>query len=82
MPTDYPEEKWLQLHHIILSHQETLELGAVVRPATLEASIVAMVDKSSSFIRQFHTAKKVAKESGKEFSDYQKWIGSQVYVGE
>ncbi len=43
----------MQVIHIILSHHTELEYGAVVRPATIEASIVAQADMASSTVKQF-----------------------------
>jgi 3'-5' exoribonuclease len=80
LPKNFPEQLWDKLGHIILSHQGTLELGSPIKPATIEAEIVHMADYSSSWIRQFQRAIHLGEGKDEGFSDYQKWIGTQVYL--
>lgn len=51
----YPETATL-LGHIILSHHGTLEYGAAVKPAFLEAYIVSVADKMSADMDMFSKA--------------------------
>lgn len=82
LPGKFPKKTWMLLEHIILSHHTELSFGAVVKPATIEAAIVASVDQASTHVRQFQKAIKLGKtKEGEEFSEYQKWIGTQVYLG-
>ncbi|MCC7304146.1 HD domain-containing protein [bacterium] len=53
IPKDFPEQKRMEIEHIILSHHREIEFGAAIRPATLEAIIVAMADDTSSKVRIF-----------------------------
>ncbi|HKJ66659.1 MAG TPA: HD domain-containing protein [bacterium] len=52
---DFPDDLLLQLEHIILSHQESLESGAARRPASPEALAVAMLDRFDTTYQQFLT---------------------------
>jgi 3'-5' exoribonuclease len=81
LPEDFPDKLWMKLNHIILSHHDELEYGAVVRPQTLEASIVSVADKASSTVRQFQKALEESEGNDSDFTDYQKWIGVKVYKG-
>ncbi len=79
LPKDFDEELKLQLIHIILSHHHELEYGAVVRPATIEAAIVAMADYASSQVRQFQKAIVSNKPDDLGFGEYHKILRTKVY---
>lgn len=73
------EEKRLRQHiiHIILSHHTELEYGAVVRPATIEAAIVAQADMASSTVKQF--AQDIGKvDPSNNLAPYNKYIKTKV----
>jgi 3'-5' exoribonuclease len=80
LPKDFPSELWLKLEHIILSHQGELEFGSPVRPAIIEAAIVHYSDRASSQVRQFQKAINLGEGRTKGFSEYQKYIQTQVYL--
>ncbi|MBN2016486.1 HD domain-containing protein [Candidatus Dojkabacteria bacterium] len=80
LPKDFPEELWTKLEHIIISHQGELALGSPILPSTIEAAIVHYVDRASSQVRLFHKAIKLGEGQTPGFSEYQKWIGTQVYL--
>jgi len=80
LPKKFPDDLWMKLEHIIVSHQGLLEYGSPVVPATIEAAIVHVVDYASSHVRQFQKAIKQGEGTEKGFSDYQKWIGTAVYL--
>jgi len=80
LPKDFPDALWMKLLHIIISHQGELEFGSPVKPATLEAAIVYVLDKASSHVRQFQKALNLGEGRTPGFSDYQKYIGTQVYL--
>jgi len=50
---DFPDNALIKLEHVILAHQEDLEMGSPKRPATLEALAVAMLDRFDTRIEQF-----------------------------
>ncbi len=77
--SDKPDNKAVKSNviHVILSHHTELEYGAVVRPATIEAAIVAQADLASSTIKQY------AQEQGKvdpttKMAPYNKFIRTKV----
>ncbi len=76
---NFPEELRVQLVHIILSHHHDLELGAVVRPATIEADIVAMADYASSQVRQFQKELSTKRPDEQGFGEYHKFLKTKVY---
>jgi len=76
---NFPEDKKLALQHIILSHHEKIEFGSPVRPATLEAIIVAMVDKASSTVRQMQKELDEDTPDSAGFGRHQKFLGTRVY---
>jgi len=80
LPKDFPEEKWLQIQHIIISHHRELEYGAAVVPSSIEAAIVSVCDLGSSWVRQFDQAINESLNTNKEFSEYKKTIGAGVYL--
>ena len=72
----------IQLLHIILSHHTELEFGAVVKPATLEAGIVALADLTSSRTRLFFEEIEKNKHDEQGFSEYHKYLGTRLYIPE
>lgn len=75
------EKLLMQLEHIILAHHGELAYGSPVVPATIEAMIVNSVDYTSSKVRIFQ--KLIRKNSGSEseFSDWDKIVGTKIYLG-
>ncbi len=82
LPKNFPKKLWMKLEHIILSHQHQVqfEYGSPIKQATIEAAIVHAVDYASSHVRQFQKAIKLGEGQNKGFSDYQRWIETQVYL--
>ena len=80
-PKALSEEEYVKLVHIILSHHHDLELGAVVRPATIEAAIVAMADYASSQVRQFAKELTDNKPNEDGFGEYHRTLKTRVYFG-
>lgn len=79
LPEDFPENLWYLLFHIILSHHGTLEFGSPIVPKTIDAMIVHKLDQLSSQVRIFSKVMDMAEE-GREFSDYNRYIGGEVYL--
>ena len=75
---DTPSHKVMQLVHIVVSHHGQQEMGAVVKPQTLEAYIVSEIDMMDSKIYQFEKATASVEEGA--FSDKVFGLGNiQVY---
>lgn len=81
LPADFDPEKKMMLEHIILSHHQEIEHGAVVKPATIEAMIVSAADRASSHIRQYEKeiALKVVDKYG--FGKFMKYQGTKIFIG-
>jgi len=82
LPKDFPDDLWMKLEHIIVSHQHQvdMEYGSPVKQSTIEASIVHVTDYASSRVRQFQKAINLGEGQEPGFSEYQKWIATQVYL--
>lgn len=70
---DLPEDIYLHLVHLILSHHGTLEFGSPVVPSTIEAVILHYIDNLSAKPR---TAVKAVQEIAvtEEFGNYNPWL--------
>jgi 3'-5' exoribonuclease len=79
---DLDPEKLLNLKHIVLAHHGVLEYGSPVIPATIEAAIVHEVDKLSSTTRTYQKVIRQSRENGHEFAEWDKILGTKVYLGE
>jgi len=79
LPPNFPEEKKLAIEHIILSHHREPEFGAVVRPATMEAIIVAMADLASSVTRQFQKELEEGRPDETGFGAYHIFMKNRIY---
>lgn len=76
------DKKLLLLEHVILSHHGELELGSPIRPSTIEAAIVSMVDYASSQIRIFQHAIKKHGSNDSLFTTRNPFTQTAIYVGE
>lgn len=79
LPPAFSEDKKLAIEHIILSHHRELEFGAVVKPATIEAIIVAMADLASSTVRQYQKELDEGNPDELGFGDFHKFQKIRVY---
>ncbi len=85
MPEDFPEELRLQLLHIILSHQGKRETGSPILPVTREALAVYYADLTSTYMNIAENERARAlrdKKEGQEFSNYNKYLGNNIYLGD
>ena len=77
---DVKYSKRMLLEHIIASHHERIEWGAIVEPKTIEANIVARADYLDFFIKRFQVLKEDgANEIG--FTNYDKALGRRLFIG-
>ena len=76
---DMPQDLREKLYHMILSHQGELEMGSPIKPQTLEALVLSLVDKCGADMNQAtkHIEKNI--NTGQEFTDYHKWLGRSFY---
>ncbi len=80
LPKDFPKDLKTKIMHIILSHQGELEYGSPVTPKTIEAAIVRAADDASSKVRQYQKTLKNYEGSDEDFSDYDRFIETEVYL--
>jgi len=80
-PADFDPEKKLLLEHIILSHHGEKEFGAVVEPATLEAVMVAFIDRTSDHIRQCDEELGDGSPDKLGFGKFHKYLKTKIYHG-
>ncbi len=81
IPENFDENRKMALEHIILSHHEELEWGAVVKPATIEAMIVAVVDRASGNVRQCEKEIALADVDRLGFGKYNKQLKTKIFIG-
>lgn len=67
------------IEHIIISHHEEPEYGALVRPSTIEAEIVAVSDMASSKVRQFQKELAEGTPDFMGFGEYHKFLKTKIY---
>ncbi len=85
IPENFPESLREQLLHIIISHQGKRETGSPVVPTSREAFAVYYADLTSTYLNiAEHTRRKGLKQKseGTSFSEYNRYLGSNVYLGE
>lgn len=87
LPKDFPEKLKMHLTHIVLSHQGKKEWGSPVIPATREAIVVHYADLTSTYLniaqktRENGLNNKVKQDLEESFSEYNKYLGTSVYLG-
>jgi len=79
---DFPDELRLKIGHMILSHHGEYEWRSPVLPMFLEACILHFVDNMDTKIKMFHEAADRQKEISAHWSDFHKYLGRQIYLGE
>lgn len=72
------EEKSVLVQHMILSHHGEPEFGAAVKPMTIEAELLSMIDLLDSKMEQYRELL-AGKEPGR-MTEFQKYLGKQIYV--
>lgn len=78
-PEGMPRKLWMHLAHIIISHNG---IYAEMKPVTIEAEIVSVVDFGSSRVRQYQQHMQEGLEKPDEISQYSKFLESRVYIGD
>jgi len=75
------DDELLALKHVVLSHHGTREFGSPVIPATLEATIVYHIDVLSSQTKSLERVTKTKAIDEKGFTEFDRILGTKVYVG-
>ena len=71
---DLPEDRRMEIEHLVASHHGSKELGSPVEPMTVEAFIMAMADDLDAKVHQVR--RHVAEDEGAtEFTAYNKRLG-------
>jgi len=78
---DFPQELKTKLFHLILSHQGQLEYGSPVKPMMIEAIVLSMVDANGADMNQATKHMLKQADSEDDFTDYHKWLGRTLYIG-
>ena len=77
---DFPEDKLIQLDHIILSHQGNMEWGSPKPPMTIEALILHYAEDLDAKVNIFKRAVKKDREEGK-FTQKDPLLGRVLFKG-
>jgi 3'-5' exoribonuclease len=77
--SDFPEEKAVLLKHILLSHHGREEFGSPVKPMTLEALLLHMLDDLDAKVQVFRGL--MADVSSDRWSPYHSLLGQFVFKG-
>jgi len=77
---DFPEDKLIQLDHIILSHQGNMEWGSPKPPMTIEALILHYAEDLDAKVNIFKRAIKKDREEGK-FTQKDPLLGRVLFKG-
>ncbi len=76
----FPEILKAQISHLILSHHGEPEYGAAVRPKTLEAVILNLLDNVDAKVNGWQRIVRKYEE-GTEWSDFEQMFGDLLYLG-
>jgi len=85
IPDNFPQVLREQLLHIIISHQGKRETGSPVVPTSREAFAVYYADLTSTYLNIAEHARRKGlkqKAEGISFSEYNRYLGNNVYLGE
>jgi len=76
---DFPEEKAVLLKHLLLSHHGREEFGSPVKPMTLEALVLHMLDDLDAKVQVFRQL--INDPSTERWSNYHSLLGQYVFKG-
>ena len=76
----FPKDLSAEVLHLIASHHGQLDYGSPVRPMTIEAFALHLLDMLSSKIKTVDKVLLDNKESEQEFSDYQRILDTKIYL--
>lgn len=80
-PKGFPQEKFDELIHLILSHHGELEFGSPVKPKTAEAIALAMIDNTSAKVNMAISHIYDNIDNGEQsFSSYHRHLATEFYL--
>jgi 3'-5' exoribonuclease len=78
---NFPEQKAMELRHILLSHHGALEYGSPKRPKTLEALIVHQVDDLDAKVNAFQEFIRSAQDESSDWTPFHRLLDRFLYKG-
>ncbi|MBI1317868.1 MAG: HD domain-containing protein [Candidatus Hydrogenedens sp.] len=77
---DFPEHLRLELLHFVLSHHGEEQFGSPVKPKTLEAIVLHLIDNLDAQAAAVSRIARETREQGKAWSDYQSLIERVIWA--
>jgi len=77
----FPARLKAMVSHIMLSHHGQLEFGSPKRPKTREALVLHAIEDLDAQLDNFRIAVEKARHEGKEFTEWERVFGRQLYAG-
>lgn len=77
----FPEQKALELRHILLSHHGALEFGSPKRPKTLEALMVHHVDDLDAKVNAFQEYIRGSQDESSSWTQFHRLLARFLYKG-
>jgi 3'-5' exoribonuclease len=77
----FPEQKAMELRHILLSHHGALEFGSPKRPKTLEALIVHHVDDLDAKVNAFQEFIHSSRDESSDWTQFHRLLDRFLYKG-
>lgn len=78
---DFPEELSLRVRHMLVSQHGKLEWGSPRQPQTLEALALHHLENLSAQVNRFRGLLAQPREAGQSWTDYNRMLGRQLYIG-
>ena len=78
---DFPQQKAMELRHLILSHHGSLEFGSPKRPKTLEALIVHHMDDMDAKMNAFQEFMRQSGDDESNWTPYHRLLGQYIFRG-
>lgn len=78
----FPQQKALEVLHMIVSHHGRYEWGAPRRPKSLEAMALHLLDNLDAQVNRYKQLIGPLRENGKTWTQYDRMLGRMLYAGE
>lgn len=79
---DFPKDRAMLLHHMILAHHGRFEWGSPRRPKTLEAVALHHLENLDGQVNRFRSLIEAARQSGRAWTEYDNLLERALYAGE
>ncbi len=79
---DFPKDRAMLLHHMILAHHGRFEWGSPRRPKTLEAVALHHLENLDGQVNRFRSLIEAARQSGRTWTEYDNLLERALYAGE